>query len=266
MHIGEINSITATMTLNFDQKSNMKALIVDDEFGAREVLKTLITDFFPSIEIVQECSNLPECVKAIHTYHPDLIFLDIEMPGYSGLELYEFLNEDAFHFEVIFTTAYQEYALDAFRLAAIDYLLKPIQFHQLKEAVDRFEAQHINKTAMQQLQLIQKHLSDPQHQEICVSTTEGKYYIPFGDLLYLEADGSYTNFYLVTGKRITASRRIKHFEELLTKDSRFLRVHRSYLVNKQHVERFKKGEDAHALLINQHKIPVSTDRLKELGL
>lgn len=266
MNLGEINLNSKPMTINFEQKSNMKALIVDDEFGAREVLKTLITEFFPTIEIVQECANLPECVKAIHAHQPDLVFLDIEMPGYSGLELYDFLNEDEFNFEVIFTTAYQEYALDAFRLAAIDYLLKPIQFNQLKEAVDRFEAQHINKTAMQQLQLIQKHLANPQHQEICVSTTEGKYYIAFQDLMYLEADGSYTNFYLSNGKRITASRRIKHFEETLIKDSRFLRVHRSYLVNKQHVERFKKGEDAHALLSNQLKVPVSLDRLKELGI
>ena len=266
MNFYEIDSKFNDMTINFDKKSNMKALIVDDEFGAREVLRTLITDFFPSIEIVQICANLPECVKAIHAFKPDLIFLDIEMPGYSGLELYDFLNDEEFNFEVIFTTAYQEYAIDAFRLAAIDYLLKPIQFNQLKEAVDRFEAQHLNKTAMKQLKMIQNSLSSSLNQEICISTTEGKYYVSFNDLMYLEADGSYTNFYLTSGKRITASRRIKYFEESLSKDKRFLRVHRSYLLNKQHVERFKKGEDAHALLINNTKIPVSLDRLKELGV
>lgn len=260
-----INPINSFAT-NFKKNTILKAIIVDDELGARKVLRTLITDFFPQLEITNECSNLPECINAIHSSNPDLIFLDIEMPGYSGLDLYEFLNDNDPNFEVIFTTAYQEYALAAFRLAAVDYLLKPIQFDQLKEAIERFQMHHENKTAKRQLQIIQKHLNDPSHQEICISTTEGKYYITFNEILYLEADGSYTLFFLMNGKKITCSRRLKHYEEILMKDPRFLRVHRSYLVNREHILRIKKGDDAHILLVNEVKIPLSLDRLRDLNL
>ena len=119
----------------------MKAIIIDDEKRARVSLNLLILEYCPNIEIVAECENLPEGVKAIRKHNPDLVLLDIEMPGHSGLELLDFFDENEVNFSIIFTTAYNEYALQAFKFSAIDYLLKPINPEQLMDAVLRLEKQ-----------------------------------------------------------------------------------------------------------------------------
>ena len=120
----------------------MKAIIIDDEKRARVTLKLLLNEYCPDIEIVAECENLPTGVKAIRKHNPDLVLLDIEMPGHSGLELLDFFDEDDVRFSIIFTTAYNEYAIQAFKFSAIDYLLKPINPDQLVAAIKRLQKQH----------------------------------------------------------------------------------------------------------------------------
>lgn len=119
-------------------------IIIDDEPKARALLEAIIKDYCPQLQLMALCEDLPSGVKAIKKYQPSLVFLDIEMPGHSGLELLDFFNEEEVNFNVIFTTAYDEYAIRAFRFSAIDYLLKPIQHTQLVEAVDRFFKDRIN--------------------------------------------------------------------------------------------------------------------------
>ena len=116
----------------------MKVIIVDDEERARVSLRYLISEFLPNVEIVAECDGIPNAVKSIHKFHPDLVFLDIEMPGHSGLEILDFFDEKDLNFGIIFTTAYQEYAIKAFKLSAVDYLLKPINPSELVAAVERY--------------------------------------------------------------------------------------------------------------------------------
>jgi len=127
----------------------IKSIIIDDETRARKLLSTIITDYCPELSIEAECEDLPSGIKAIKKYNPDIVFLDIEMPGHSGLELLNFFTEDEINFNVIFTTAYNEYAVQAFRFSAIDYLLKPIQHGQLKEAVQRYNKRRDKQNAVQ---------------------------------------------------------------------------------------------------------------------
>ncbi len=244
----------------------VKAIITDDELGARQVLFTLITEYFPDIEIVTLCEDLPQCIKAIKMYKPDLVFMDIEMPGYSGLEVYQFLNPDEITFELIFTTAYNEYAVEAFRLAAIDYLLKPIQFNQLKEAIDRFRTELHKQTAIEQLQVFKSNISGITEKRMCVSTSEGKYFIPFNEIIALEADGSYTYIHSINQGKIYASRRIKLYEEMLQNDKRFIRAHRSCVINIRWVDKLVKGEEVHVQMKNDKKFPISSDKLKAVEL
>ena len=241
----------------------IKTIITDDENGARDVLKTLLEEFFPEIEIVSICENLPEAIKAIKKYQPHVVFMDIEMPAYSGLELYDFLNEDERTFQLIFATAYNEYAIQAFRLAAIDYILKPIQFQHLKEAIGRIKSEFQLKTSLEQLTVFKNNLGQNQEKKICVSTTEGKYYIPFSDIMFMEADGSYTTIFIHQKKEIHASRRLKYYEDMLEGDERFVRVHRSYLVNTHYIERIKKGNEPKVVLKNGTELDFISEKLKD---
>lgn len=246
--------------------STFKVIITDDESGARKVLSSLISDFFPDLEIVALCEDLPACIRAIKTHKPDLVFLDIEMPGYSGLEIYQFLNPEEISFELIFCTAYQNYAIDAFRLAAIDYLLKPIQLSQLTESIERFRNEKDKHTALEQLQLFKSNLSGQEEKKICISTSEGKYYIPFNELIALEADGSYTHIHTQNNGKIYASRRLKIFEEMLGGDTRFLRTHRSNLINKSFIEKLTKEDDPKVHLKTGHVFPIASDKMKDIEL
>lgn len=257
-----INALYLTLLLSSMERA--KAIITDDELGARQVLIALISEYFPDIEIVTVCEDLPQCIKAIKTHKPDLVFMDIEMPGYSGLEVYQFLNADEITFELIFTTAYNEYATEAFRLAAIDYLLKPIQFNQLQEAINRFKAEQHKQTALEQLLVFKNNLAGTNEKRMCISTSEGKYYIPFNELIALEADGSYTQIHTTKQGKIYTSRRLKVYEDLLVSDQRFIRPHRSNMINKLFIEKLVKGDDAHVVLKNGLRLAVSSDRIKEL--
>lgn len=242
----------------------IRAIITDDELGARQVLQTLLGEFFADVEVVEICEDLPQCIKAIKKHAPDLVFLDIEMPGYSGLEIYQFLNPDEMTFGLIFTTAYNEYATDAFRLAAIDYLLKPIQFNQLQEAVARYRTEVHKQTAVEQLQVFKSNLAGKEEKKICISTSSGKYYVPFNEIVALEADGSYTSIYTLGQGRIYASRRLKVFEDMLSGDRNFIRIHRSSVINRRFVEQLQKGDEPCVLLKGGFRFPVSLERMKEV--
>ncbi|HRG00219.1 MAG: LytTR family DNA-binding domain-containing protein [Bacteroidia bacterium] len=242
----------------------IKTIITDDESGAREVLKTLIEEFFNELEIVAICENLPEAIKAIKKHQPHVVFMDIEMPGYSGLELYDFLNEDERTFQLIFATAFNEFAVHAFRLAAIDYLLKPIQFQHLKDAVDRIKSDIQLKTSLEQLSVLKNNLNETHDKKMCISTTEGKYYIPFNDIMFMEADGSYTTIFINQKKEIHASRRLKYYEEMLEGDNRFVRIHRSTVVNVTYIEKIKKGNESKVVLKNGIELDSIPEKLKNI--
>ncbi len=239
---------------------SIRALIVDDEEKARNVLQALIQENFPDIEIIGMAGDVPDAVKAINRQMPDVIFLDIEMPGYSGFQLLDFF--DNIPFRIIFTTAYSEYAIQAFQVSAVDFLLKPIQIDQLESAVDKLRER--NGTNHKELyDNLKLNISGNTMRRIALPTSSGILFIKPEEIVYLKADGSYTHFILHSGKEIVVSKRIKEYESALTPEMRFYRPHRSYIVNAERITEFVKADGGSVLMDNGHSIPVSRDSKDE---
>ena len=207
----------------------LKAIIVDDESRARKILASFLTDYCEQVEIVAQVEDVPQGVKAIKKFEPDIVFLDIEMPGYNGFQLLDFFDE--IQFEIVFTTAYSEFALKAFQVSAIDYLLKPIQIDQLINAVNKVERIRGNFLVNERVQTLQANLEDFKIKKIVIPLSEGSLFIELKEIIYLKAEGSYVNFFLKDGTKILASKNIKDFEEQLTQTEGFFRTHRSFLIN-----------------------------------
>lgn len=233
----------------------MKAIIVDDEQRARVSLRYLITEFLPHLEIVAECDGVPNAVKSIHKHKPDLVFLDIEMPGHSGLEILDFFDERDFNFGIIFTTAYQEYSVKAFKLSAVDYLLKPINTKELVEAVQRFEK--INANTIKSLNQNFGRLVT--EKKIGIPLNNGIELVSPSDIIYIKGDGAYSELHLLDGRKILASKNLKMFEDNLALHSDFIRVHKSYLINFKHLYSINKSQGGSILLKNNLEIPCNAE-------
>lgn len=213
--------------------------MVDDEESARDVLENLLLRFCPEVELVQKCENVPQAVEAIKVHQPDLVFLDIEMPVYAGYEIVNFV--DKINFEIIFVTAYDQYAIRAFDIAAIDYLLKPIDISRLKLAVQRVQQQlNIEKQA-ERLSLLKENLESKTINNIVISDKGQQHIIPLENLIAIEAQESYCILH-TTEKQYVASKNLKHFENILESLPRFFRVHKSWIINKDHLKNYSKTE------------------------
>lgn len=247
----------------------LNTLIIDDEWHARLSLRGLLESHFPDINIVAEAKDVPQGVQLINEHNPDLVFLDVEMPNYSGLELFKFLNTDLLKFKVIFVTAYNEYAVNAFELAAVDYILKPARKESLERAIEKVKnyvlANPNKKTTPQEIQTLQENIqfSNTQEQKIALTTGEGTIMVQMKDILYLKADGSYTHFILSNNQKILVSKRIAEYEKLETLGD-FLRVHRSYIVNLHHIHKITKQDSI--ILMNGDEFSISEEKKKILNL
>jgi two-component system, LytTR family, response regulator len=213
----------------------MKAIIIDDEAKARRIMRMFLQEYCPTVEVVAEVESVSEGVKAIQKHQPDVVFLDIEMPGYNGFQLLDFF--ETIDFEIVFATAYSEYAIKAFQVSAIDYLLKPIQIDQLIAAVQKVEHSRAMNTIQQRLATLQANMSERRIQRIILPLSDGSLFIDLKDIICLKAEGSYVQFYLADGNKILVSKNLKEYEEQLTTAEGFFRTHRSYLVNTHHVQR-----------------------------
>ena len=235
----------------------MKAIIIDDEKRARVSLALLIQEYCPQISVVAECENLPEGVKAIRKFQPDLVLLDIEMPGHSGLELLDFFDENDVNFSIIFTTAYNEYALQAFKFSAVDYLLKPINPEQLTEAITRLEKQ---KQKVENYKLLKETINQDSLTKIAVPSGNTLIFIDTTKISHIKGEGAYSEVFCNNGTKHLVSRNLKNFEDILCLDSRFMRVHKSYIVNFEKVVAYNKSDGGSLELENGIHIPVSQDK------
>lgn len=245
--------------------SIIKSIIIDDEPKARVLLNAIVEQYCPKVQVEALCSDLPSGIKAIKKHKPDLIFLDIEMPGHSGLELLDFFDEEEVNFGIIFTTAYNEYALQAFKFSAIDYLLKPIQHTQLIEAVERFSRKR-EQSQSQQLKALQNNLNVSKSWEekrIVVPNGQNYKLLSPSDILMIKGEGSYSELYLQDGTRILASRNLKHFEEILFHIPYFFRTHKSYLVNLQTVTEFVKSDGGYLNIKGGLVAGISPEKVEE---
>jgi two-component system, LytTR family, response regulator len=217
----------------------IRAILVDDEESARDVLQNLLLRFCPEVELLAKCNDVLQAVEVIKEQEPDLVFLDIEMPNYAGYELVNFFED--IPFEIIFVTAYDQYAIRAFELAAIDYLLKPVDIARLKSAVARARQQFDMKQQAQRLQLLSATLETKQVKNIIVSDKGYQQAVAFDDIIAIEAQESYCILH-TSEKRFVASKNLKHFETLLESLPRFIRVHKSWIINRDHIVHYSRTE------------------------
>lgn len=235
----------------------MKVLIVDDEPKARSILKNIISEYCTVIDNIEEASSVNEAVKVINKQKPDIVFLDIEMPNENGFALFDYFNIPPF--ETIFCTAYSEYALQAFEVSAIDYILKPISVSKVQAAIEKAIKTRGQNKIIEQVSILKENLSVQQLQKIGLPLSDGLQFIKVDDLLYFEADGSYTNVF-TTKEKYMVCKKIKEFDDLLQKDTRFYRVHRSFLVNIQKITKYSKKDGATLVVENNKVIPVAREK------
>ena len=240
----------------------IQGLIIDDEKKCVSLLEKMIQQHFPDIQIAGTATQPEEGIRLIRQLEPDLVFIDIEMPKKNGFEVLEATRD--IPYEIIFTTAYNQYAIKAIRYSVLDYLLKPIEAEELVLAIQRFKSRQRKNERSQQIDLLFNNLRQLTHpyQKISVSTTEGLIFLYIPDILYCEATGSYTTFYLKNKEKLVTSRTLKEFEELLH-DHAFYRIHHSYLVNINEITRYIKGDGGSILMSNGIEVPVSKRKKEE---
>ena len=242
----------------------MNALIIDDESKARSLLTTILRDYNTVVTTILEASTLLEGVEIIKNNTIDILFLDIEMPQHSGLELFDFIAVESVNFEIIFTTAYSEYAIKAFEFSAIDYLLKPLRPNKVKEALEK-ASRLINQNQLQQRLLeLKNSLSSDKFSKIALPVEDGVLFVKLDEIYVLEADGMYTNFHLSQNRKILISKPMKYFSDLLENKELFYKPHRSYLVNLKFLQKVVKKDGTYIEMENDMCIPVSKEKREEL--
>ncbi len=243
----------------------IRSIIVDDEQRHHDILGKMLETFCPNIELVGDAFSVDEAVALIQSEQPELVFLDIEMPEGNGFTLFDHFEEPAF--EVIFTTAHDLYAINAIKYAALDYLLKPINIQELKNAVARAEkilAKQV-PSREEEYQVLRENtkLQDRNYTKIALRSSEGIDFVEANRLLRVEANHVYSNFYLDNGKMIMVSKPLGDFEPLL-ESFNFFRVHKSHMVNLNHVEKYVKGKGGYLILKDGSHVDVSVRKKEAL--
>ncbi len=246
----------------------ISAIIVDDEPKSRDVLKTLLNRFCTEVEILDQAGSITEAKELIQKHNPELLFLDIEMPGGNGLQLLE--SGATGSAEVIFVTSYAHYAITALRLSAVDYLLKPIEVEELRAAIDRVVERKRNKTTSN-LNVLRENLNQGTTlQKIAIPGMQDVRFVKVTDIIRIEGDSNYSFIYIDGGEKIHSSRTLGDFEELLTGQKNFFRTHKTHLVNLDHVVKLIKTEGGYLEMKDGSQVEISrrrkTEVLQLLGL
>ena len=241
----------------------MRAVIIDDEDKAKRLLRVLVEENCPQITEIKEASNLPEGVSLINEFKPEIIFLDIEMPGYSGIQLLDFFSPSQINFEIIFTTAYSEYAIKAFQLNAIDYLLKPLRDEQVANAVEKAIAQRGKSQVSQRLEELKNTLNSSSVRKIGLPVSNGVLFVKFDDIILLEADRMYTKVFTKGEGEILVSKPMKYLTDMLEGSSEFYRPHRSYLINLKHIKQYVNQDGGYIIMDNDQTASISREKKDE---
>lgn len=235
----------------------MKAIIVDDEQDGIRTLEKMLQLHCPQVKVLGAASNAQEAKRLILELKPNVVFLDIQMPGKSGLELLKEIPE--INFEVIFVTAHNEYMLQALQYSAADYLLKPVDEDRLVEAVHRVEQRMKDERIDERTQTLLHNLGKaglPSEMKLCLPTLKGFIIRKLDEIIYCEAERSYTIFHIVGSKPVIVSKPLIEYESLLD-DTSFLRIHKSFLVNLHHVKQYQRGEGGVVIMSNNAEIEIS---------
>jgi two-component system, LytTR family, response regulator len=251
--------------LSWQKVNEMKAIIVDDERNSCESLKVLLLEFCKDVEVADMCQTIAAAIVSIKKHRPDVVFLDINMKGENGFDLLDKVKP--IDFEIVFATAYSEYAIRAFKFSAIDYLLKPIDVEELRSTIDKVRKAK-RADAKQRYEQLRDNLKSPNDPSIklALPSLEGLTFVTTSEIVYCQADSNYTTFYLADGAKIIVSQTLKEYEELLS-PYRFFRIHHSYLINLDAIKQYVRGEGGHVVMSNDVRLDVSKRRKDEfLGL
>lgn len=237
----------------------MNILVVDDERKTREVIVQMIRNYCQGSFEIEEADSVGTALKTIRRRKPDLLLLDIQLKDGSGFSLLEELGNPELN--VVFITAYEEYAIKACRASALDYLLKPVDVDELKDAIRKAQ----KRVEKDQLGTIIQNLKNEQKtiRKITLKTADSIYILNTNEIIYCQGSGNYTTFYLVDQRKILVSKPLGEYEELIG-GSDFLRVHQSYMVNMNHILRYEKRDGGSIITIHNHSIPVSSRRKEQV--
>jgi len=241
----------------------MKAVIVEDEVHSRETLRNLLEEFCKDVTVAGMAGSVDEAVQVIRSVQPDILFLDIELQTGTGFDVLSKVSDMTF--DVIFTTAYEHYAIRAIKFSSLDYLLKPIDVEELQQAISKARARHNAIYQKQQLDTLLANMAGQHMKKICLATADRLEFVSVSDISLCEASGSYTNVYLKEGRKIMVSKHLKEYETLLA-DEQFMRVHNSYLVNLREVKQYVKSEGGYLLMNDNMQVSISPKKRDEFLL
>lgn len=241
----------------------ISCIIIDDEDRARVTFEKFVTRFLPEkLKVVYSASSVKDGVFAINKFNPDIVFLDIEMPDENGFKLFEYFEK--INFEVVFLTAFQNYAINAIKYAAFDYILKPLDYLDLRDVIVRFEnkvKEESNTTRVQTL-LANLAVGGDIHSKVALPTMTGFKLEKINNIMYCEADDNYTKIHTAQGTEILVSKTLKFVEELLPAEY-FFRIHKTYLVNLNFIASYDRSEGHKIILENGKELEVATRRINE---
>ena len=241
----------------------MKVEIIDDENKARRLISTLLTENYPEITLQLEASDLESGVSLIKEHKPDVVFLDIEMPKHSGLQIVDFFEPNEINFQIIFITAYNEYALQAFKLSAIDYILKPVDILELKGAVEKAKKNIESKSINNRLDDLKRVFQQLSLNKMVLEIPKGILFVSHDDIVLFEADGMYTKVYMKNNESQLICKPMKHFVDQLQDKPIFYKPHRSYLVNLKYIKELSKKDGFHLIMENNKTIPIAKEKKDE---
>ena len=237
----------------------IRCIIIEDEPVSRDMLALMLNRHKDNIEIIDSCSNPTEGIESISKHQPDLVFLDIQMPKMNGFDMLKKIK--TINFEVIFTTAFDQYAINAIRISALDYLLKPIDDEDLTLAINKCKIRMQEKKPQLQYENLFNNLTNknPLDKTIALSASDGISFIKMSDIIRVEADGRYAKFHLLNKQTILVSKTLGDFEEILTANQ-FFRIHDSNIVNLNHVKKFIRGDGGTVILSDNTELDVARRR------
>lgn len=239
----------------------MHVLIVDDEQKARETIKEVIKLYCPQVTSIKEADSVKSALALINKQRPDLILLDIRLNDGNGFDILDQINANSIF--TIFITAYNEYAIKAFKVAALDYLLKPIDTDEFALSIERAYSKINALKSHERMDAFIQNMKAGELKKITLKTNESIHIVNINDIIYCEADKNYTTFYLIENKKILISKPIGEYEELLS-GTGFMRIHQSFLINLSNIKRYEKGDGGSVITIENHKVPVSTRKKDQL--
>jgi two-component system, LytTR family, response regulator len=239
----------------------LRVVIVEDEIHSREALKSLLQEFCKDIDVVGLAGDVNTAVTIINKTTPDLVFLDVELQTGTGFDVLDRVGD--IQFEVVFTTAFEQYAVKAIKLSSLDYLLKPIDIEELQRAVEKASVKKDDEIRKRKLEILMSNLEPSSGiKRICLATGDSMEFINISDIMYCEASGAYTKFHLNGGASILVSKNLKEYEIILT-DHNFMRVHNSFVINLAEVKKFIKSEGGYILMKNDSQISISQKKRDE---